>query len=164
MKPMGEVWSPRLSVAASLVLTMAAPVGAQTPSMPQFSLVPPSGRLPLASASRHGTEYVDLEGGGYVEEEYYLLGLAPAITASGEQVFDAPYVTRFLIRKPKDPGRFNGTVVLEPFSWMGERGAGWIFTRNYLMRKGYAFVGYTLSINRPANDPKTLDWDPEPAT
>ncbi len=118
--------------------------------------------MPLASASRHGTEYVDLERFGYVEEEYYLLGLAPAITASGEHLFDAPYVTRFLIRKPKDPGRFNGTVVMEPFSWMGERGAGWILTRNYLMRKGYAFAGYTLSINRPANDPKTLDWDPEP--
>ncbi|WP_460053305.1 alpha/beta hydrolase domain-containing protein [Pseudomonas sp. H1_A05] len=162
MKPMGEVWLPRLSMAALLVLTTGTPAVAQTPSMPQISPVPPSGRLPLASASRRGTEYVDLERLGYVEEEYYLLGLAPAITASGEHLFDAPYVTRFLIRKPKDPGRFNGTVVMEPFSWMGERGAGWILTRNYLMRKGYAFAGYTLSINRPANDPKTLDWDPEP--
>lgn len=135
---------------------------AETPALPLFSAVPASGRLPLASAARHGNEYVDLDRVGYVEQEYYLLGLAPAITAAGESLFDAPYVTRFLIRKPKDPGRFNGTVVMEPFSWMGERGAGWILTRDYLMRKGYAFVGYTLNVNRPANDPKTADWDPEP--
>lgn len=162
MRPVGGPRLPILSLAAFLVLTRGEPVAAQTPVMPQIAPVPASGRLPLASAARHGTEYVDLEKLGYVEEEYYMVGLAPAITAAGERLFDAPYVTRFLIRKPKDPGRFNGTVVIEPFSWMGERGAGWILTRDYLMRKGYAFVGYTLSINRPANDPKTLEWDPEP--
>lgn len=159
---MGELPLTSLSLAVVLALTTVGAVEAQTPAMPQIAPVPPSGRLPLGSASRHGTEYVDLDRFGYVEEEYYMVGLAPAITAAGEQLFDAPYVTRLLIRKPRDPGRFNGTVVMEPFSWMGERGAGWILSRDYLMRRGYAFVGYTLSVNRPANDPKTLDWDPEP--
>lgn len=159
---MGELPLTSLSLAVFLALTTVGTVAAQTPAMPQIAPVPPSGRLPLGSALRHGTEYVDLDRFGYVEEEYYMVGLAPAITAAGEQLFDAPYVTRLLIRKPRDPGRFNGTVVMEPFSWMGERGAGWILSRDYLMRRGYAFVGYTLSVNRPANDPKTLDWDPEP--
>ncbi|MEO8723677.1 MAG: alpha/beta hydrolase domain-containing protein [Sphingobium sp.] len=130
--------------------------------MPLIAPVPSSGRLPLSSANRQGTDYVDLKKAGYVEEEYYMLGLAPAIAASGDILFDAPYVTRFLIRKPKDPARFNGTVVIEPFGWFGQRGAGWILTRDYLLRKGYAFVGYTLNINKPAHDPRTEGWDPEP--
>lgn len=122
--------------------------------MPQILPVPDSGRLPLSSASREGTEYADLANAGYVEEEYYLSGIAPAITAAGEVAAHAPYVTRFLIRKPAGPVRFNGTVVIEPFSWFGERAAGWILTRAYLLRRGYAFVGYTLNINKPLDDPK----------
>ncbi len=60
------------------------------------------------------------------------------------------------MRKPTDPARFNGTVVIEPFSWFGERGAGWILTRDYLLRRGYAYVGYTLNMNKPAVDPKFI--------
>ncbi|QKS02017.1 hypothetical protein F9288_07980 [Sphingomonas sp. CL5.1] len=122
--------------------------------MPSVEPVPPSGKLPLSSAERPGTEYIDLAKRGYQEEEYYLSGVAPAITADGRTVADVPYVTRFLIRKPKDPRRFNGTVIIEPFSWFGERAAGWILTRDYLTRRGYAYVGYTLNINAPAHDPK----------
>lgn len=144
-----------LCVAAILVLATApCPSRAETPPMPQATRVPSSGRLPLSSALRAGTEHSDLAGAGYVEEEYYLSGQAPAIAADGRTVAVAPYVTRFLVRKPTDPARFNGTVVIEPFSWFGERAAGWILTRDYLLRKGYAFVGYTLNMNRPPADPK----------
>jgi hypothetical protein len=69
-------------------------------------------------------------------------------------LLEAPYVTRILIRRPRDAAKFNGTAVIEPFSWFGERAAGWILTREYLVRKGYAFVGYTLNINGPQADPK----------
>ena len=141
-------------LAASILALAATLSNAETPPMPHVSLVPSSGNLPLSSAARAGTEYVDLDKAGYIEEEYYLSGTAPAITAEGQVVAQAPYATRFLIRKPRNPARFNGTVVIEPFSWFGERAAGWILTRAYLLRKGYAFVGYTLNINRPAQDPK----------
>lgn len=122
--------------------------------MPVATPVPDSGALPLSSARRPGPEQADLARAGYVEEEYYLSGVAPAITADGQALAQAPYVTRFLIRKPVDPARFNGTVVIEPFSWFGARAAGWILTRAYLLRRGYAFVAYTLDINAPAHDPK----------
>lgn len=155
-----------------LVVALAAMLSgvarAEVPAMPVVTAVPPSSRLPLSSATRAtdpGTEYVDLARSGYVEEEYYLSGVAPAITAHGRRLFDVPYITRILVRKPRDPGKFNGTVVIEPFSWIGERGAGWILTKDYLVRKGYAFVGYTLNINKPASDPKTRtdpDWQPDP--
>ena len=140
-------------LAASLMAAVP-PAPAEVPSMPSALPVPSTGQPPLSSATRRGTEYSDLEKAGYIEEEYYLSGTAPAITAAGEALFQAPYITRILVRKPKDPAKFNGTVVIEPFSWFGERGAGWILTRAYLLRKGYAYVGYTLNINKPAEDPK----------
>jgi hypothetical protein len=129
--------------------------------MPSVLPVPPSARIPLSSAERFGTQYSDLAAAGYIEEEYYLSGIAPAITAAGETLFQAPYITRMLARKPKDPARFNGTVVIEPFSWFGERGAGWILTRRHLLREGYAYVGYTLNINKPEHDPKLTSDDAE---
>lgn len=151
-------------LAAVMLLPTAPRAGAETPPMPHVTLVPESGKVPLSSAMRKGTEYVDLAKAGYVEEEYYLSGVAPAITANGKTVAQAPYVTRFLIRKPKDAARFNGTVVIEPFSWFGERAAGWILTRDYLVRRGYAFVGYTLNINQPPkNDPKFPPTPENPA-
>jgi len=142
----------------SLILTSSA--FAEVPRMPTAIPVPPSDKPPLSSAKRPGTEYSDLEKYGYIEEEFYLQGVAPAITASGKQLFEAPYTTRILVRKPADPARFNGTVVIEPFSWFGERGAGWILTRDYLLRRGYAYVGYTLNMNRPAVDPKFISDTP----
>lgn len=143
-----------------LLLSIGHAARSDVPSMPQVIAVPDSAQFPLSSARRPGTEYSDLEQAGYIEQEHYLSGIAPAITAAGQALFQAPYTTRILVRRPKDPAQFNGTVVIEPFSWFGERGAGWILTRRYLLRKGYAFVGYTLNINKPAQDPKfTPDYD-----
>ncbi|WP_460136861.1 alpha/beta hydrolase domain-containing protein [Pseudomonas sp. S1_E04] len=133
---------------------------AEVPRMPTAIAVPPSGQPPLSSATRAGTEYIDLERYGYIEQEFYLQGIAAAITAEGKTLFDAPYTTRMLIRRPADPAHFNGTVVIEPFSWFGERAAGWILTRDYLLRHGYAYVGYTLNINQPALDPKFISETP----
>lgn len=141
----------------SAILLLSAPAVAEVPAMPTVTPVPPSLQPPLSSATWPGTEYSDLGKAGYVEAEYYLSGVGPAITASGIALFDVPYISRILVRRPVDPARFNGTVIIEPFSWFGERGAGWILTRDYLLRKGYAYVGYTLSINAPKEDPKFPD-------
>lgn len=139
-----------------LLLALTSNAWADVPRLPTAIAVPPSGHLPLSSALRPGTEYSDLDQYGYTEQEFYLQGIAPAITDTGEQRFDAPYTTRILVRRPADPARFNGTVVIEPFSWFGERGAGWILTRDYLLRRGYAYVGYTLNTNQPRVDPKFI--------
>lgn len=152
--------SPQLMRAALWSLLLVSSAHAEVPPMPVALPVPPSGQLPLSSAQRAGTEYSDLARYGYVEEEYYLQGIAPAITAAGDTLLQAPYTTRLLVRKPADPARFNGTVVIEPFSWFGERAAGWILTRDYLLRRGYAYVGYTLNINQPALDPKFISATP----
>ncbi|MBT2297431.1 alpha/beta hydrolase domain-containing protein [Pseudomonas fluorescens] len=153
-----------ITISALLSLIFTSSAFAEVPRMPTAIPVPPSDNPPLSSAKRPGTEYSDLDKYGYIEEEFYLQGVAPAITASGKQRFEAPYTTRILVRKPADPARFNGTVVIEPFSWFGERGAGWILTRDYLLRRGYAYVGYTLNMNQPAVDPKFIADTPAAET
>ncbi len=145
---------------ALLSLILTSNTFAEVPRMPTAIAVPPSSVAPLSSAKRPGTEHSDLDKYGYIEEEFYLQGVAPAITAAGKTLLEAPYTTRILVRKPADPARFNGTVVIEPFSWFGERGAGWILTRDYLLRRGYAYVGYTLNMNKPAVDPKFISDTP----
>ena len=150
-------WRGRGLALLCAALSLAQPVAAEVPALPTVTPVPPSSQPPLSSATRPGTEYSDLAKAGYIETEYYLSGVGPAITAAGKTLFDAPYITRILVRRPADPAGFNGTVIIEPFSWFGERGAGWILTRDYLLRKGYAYVGYTLNINAPRDDPKFPD-------
>ena len=150
----------RTLVMLALVSACFDPARAQTPALPGVTAVPTTGQAPLSSADRPGNEYADLEKAGYTEKEFYLYGTAPAITSTGETLFDLPYVTRILVRYPKDAARFNGTAVIEPFSWLGERGTAWVLNKNYLMRKGFAYVGYTISVSKPKVDPKTAGWAP----
>ena len=65
----------------------------------------------------------ELDRYGYREEEYFLSGTARSYVAPGPLSGDgrwtvatgptAPYVTRMVVRRPTDPARFNGTVVVE---------------------------------------------------
>lgn len=72
-----------------------------------------------------GSYFGDISKLGYVEEEYFLEGVAqhyqPAagteLTEDGmwtlEATDTAPYKTRFIVRRPIDPDRFNGIVIVE---------------------------------------------------
>ena len=86
---------------------------------------------------------MDLASYGYVEEEYLLSGDAKIYTWPEGQKYagiereGAKYTTRFLIRKPADPAKFSGTVVVEMFNWA--RGydraiALWGNCHKYMMR------------------------------
>ena len=153
-----------------LLLLFCCPIGVALAenyhlSLPGVTPIPPTGKAPLASANRPGTEFADIDAAGYEEVEYFLHGVAPANTAAGDILFEVPYITRILVRRPKDGEKFNGTVVIEPLTWIGERAAAWILTKNYLLREGYATVAYTLNVNKPEPDPKTTYpevWDPAP--
>ncbi len=94
---------------------------------------------------------VDLATYGYVEQEFFASGTATAFAAAsypsnGEwsitPTTSAPYETRILVRRPSDPARFNGTVVVE---WMnvtaGESAPDWQYLNPLLERAGYAWVG-----------------------
>lgn len=99
---------------------------------------------------------MDLASYGYVEEEYLLSGDAKIYTWPEGQKYagiereGAKYTTRFLIRKPADPAKFSGTVVVEMFNWA--RGydraiALWGNCHKYMMREGDAWVGVSVRAN-----------------
>ncbi len=61
---------------------------------------------------------VDLAKLGYVEEEFFVSGTANVYDwpAPGElrvKTANAPYATRILVRRPADPARFSGNVMVE---------------------------------------------------
>jgi hypothetical protein len=92
----------------------------------------------------------DLASHGYVEQEFFASGTATAFRATSAPsdgkwsiaaTTSAFYRTRILVRRPKDPARFNGTVVVE---WLndssGEAAPDWDYLNPELMRDGYAYV------------------------
>lgn len=84
----------------------------------------------------------DLAGNGYVEEEFLLRGEADAYARDGTLVEKGvPYVTRIIIRRPVEPSRFSGTVLVE---WQNVT-AGYdldaLWDGEGFMREGYAWVG-----------------------
>lgn len=56
---------------------------------------------------------------------------------------NADYRTRIVVRRPEDPARFNGTVIVE---WMNVSGGvdanpDWVYLHEEILRGGYAWVG-----------------------
>jgi hypothetical protein len=70
-----------------------------------------------------GAYFGDIRSIGYIEEEYFLEGTAVRYAPVNElkndgkwdiePVNSAPYKTRILVRRPGDPEKFNGTVLVE---------------------------------------------------
>lgn len=96
---------------------------------------------------------VDLAANGYVEQELFASGTATAYQLSKPPPSDgslsvkpqssAPYRTRIVVRRPKDPSHFNGTVLVE---WLNvsagvEADADWAYLNQEIVRAGYAYVG-----------------------
>jgi Alpha/beta hydrolase domain len=85
-----------------------------------------SGPLPEEAGSPFGSPKVDWAGISYRVEEYLLQGEAVkygpksgvSLGRDGrwavEPVGSSPYLTRFIVYRPVDPGSFNGTVLV---SW-----------------------------------------------
>jgi hypothetical protein len=126
---------------------MAAQASVPTPNVS----IPPAGTkgFPFLTSS------IDLTRFGYGEQEFLISGTAQAFVNSGTLGDDgvwnvspgatASYVTRILVRKPQDPARFNGTVVVE---WLNVTGGidtspDWDYEHVELLREGYAWVGVT---------------------
>jgi Alpha/beta hydrolase domain len=89
----------------------------------------------------------------YVQEEFTASGNATSYTPEGELTEDgrwtvrpdqaADYKTRVLVRRPKDPKDFSGTVVVE---WLNVSGGvdadpDFVTLREELLRQGHAWVG-----------------------
>ena len=87
---------------------------------------------------------------GYEEKEYLFSGTASVYrTVKGDEVEpvwkDVSYTNRMIIRRPRDPARFSGKVVVEITNatgrWDIER--MWIISQRYFVNHGIIYVGLT---------------------
>jgi hypothetical protein len=108
----------------------------------------------------------DLASRGYVEQEYYVSGVARRYTfpdaMNNASVVDGdyPYKTRIIVRRPVDPAKFNGTVIAEWYNvTLGQDiDFVWAASRDYFMRNGYAVV--SISAQRVGVE-RLKTWSPE---
>ena len=96
----------------------------------------------------------DLGALGYLEEEFFVSGRAEALASdntkvAGAQVSpvdSADYLTRLVVRRPIDPARFNGSVIVE---WLNVSGGidvepDWALSHRHIIREGFAWVGASV--------------------
>lgn len=93
---------------------------------------------------------------GYTDREFFMSGLARTYRASSTLRSDGrwsayvyssstPYNTPLIVRRPADPSRFNGIVIVE---WLNVSSGyvldiDWIMAKEEFLRQGYAYVGLT---------------------
>src|SRR6266516_4376161 len=115
---------------------------------------------------------VPLELAGYTQQEFFLRGTATGYAQSGTWGLDgrwtanpaetAPYETRILVRRPANPAKFNGTVVVEwlNVSFNVDIDPDFLYEVQQLVRAGYAWVGVSaqqLGVQGPLG---LKNWDP----
>ena len=95
----------------------------------------------------------DLATLGYEETEFSVEGTAVSYELVGERGEDgrwevslgaeAPFRTRFVVRRPIDPDRFNGTAVVEWHNVSAgiDAAPDWGFFHRHLTAEGHAWVG-----------------------
>jgi hypothetical protein len=135
-------------VAGTLALALSPAAQAQS-QVPVPTVAPITGP---------GTPFLGLGGfalgdQGYVVEEFQLSGTARSFKLKAEATADgawdterdgsAPYATRIVVVRPKDPKAFNGTVVVEWLNVTGGLDAGpdWTYSHREMLRSGWAYVG-----------------------
>ena len=169
--PAGDVAA---SVAATVALdSVAAPVTAAPPVTGRAGATVPNISGPIrVTRNSHpfgGAFYTavpeNLAAIGYVEEEYFISGLANVYTwpAPGPAVIrtaDAPYTTRILVRRPAKQAKFSGNVVVEPLnpSNLFDLNLGWGLMHEELIRKGDVWVGVTV---KPVSMQTLKTFDPK---
>ncbi|MFG2020855.1 alpha/beta hydrolase domain-containing protein [Actinomadura geliboluensis] len=160
------------AVLSAALLSAPAAVPAAHAATDPVTSVPPAGEhgFPFLAAAE------DLGSFGYTESEYFFSGTAASYAKAGLWRSDgrwdvresgrAAFKSRLLVRRPADPAKFNGTVVVEWLNVSGqlEISPDYWFTRDELLRKGYAWVGVSaqsVGVNGGLGEIKGLKgWDP----
>ena len=113
---------------------------------------------PVIGTPTIGLGQYNLESLGYVLEEYFISGEAASYALAGGRGNDgrwdarpaatAPFTTRMVICRPRQPERFNGTVVAEWLNVSGGLDAApdWLMMHRHLLREGMAWVGVSVQI------------------
>jgi len=101
----------------------------------------------------HQAKPFDLAARGYVEEEFLVGGVAGIYDwpAAGAPVARAagPYVTRILVRRPRNSAHFSGTVIVEALnpSTPVDLPIMWAQSHLQFIADGHAWVGVTVKPN-----------------
>ncbi len=96
---------------------------------------------------------------GYVEEEYFVSGVAQSHSDQPE----AEYTTRVIVRRPADSSQFNGTLLLD---WVNvtaqfENAVDTLEAHRFFLREGYAYVHLSAQAAGLCCTPLTPQvWDP----
>ncbi len=100
----------------------------------------------------------DLAAAGYEQSEFFISGTATAYQSASalsvdgnwnvEPATTAAYKTRAIVRRPTDPAKFNGNVIVEWLNVSGGLDAApdWTYTHVELIREGYAWVGLSAQV------------------
>ena len=138
-----------------LFFAALAPAAAQTASV---TLPTVTGPVPVTAdsyplmASNKLQVVVDLPEAGYIEEEFFISGTANVYDWAADGAVtvktpNAPYTTRLMLRRPADPARFSGNVIVE----IGNVGRGfdfsfsWGVSHDSFMENGDAWVAITYA-------------------
>jgi hypothetical protein len=118
--------------------------------------VPPAAFQPInvAATKPFGASPEDLSKYGYVEEEYSVSGVANRYHFSAPladaEVIDGGhrYKTRMLVRRPKDPAKFNGTVLVEWYNVTVGQDVDFNYAaaHEYMLANGYAIVAVSAQV------------------
>src|ERR1700735_5208764 len=96
---------------------------------------------------------IDVSVLGYEEAEFLVTGIAASFDLQGERGTDgewavaprvgAEFCTRVLVRRPTDPQRFSGTVVVEWNNVSGgiDASPDWALLHRHIAAAGHAWVG-----------------------
>src|SRR5436189_4368554 len=153
-------WRPAVAVAAAVSLTMAGAAVAAGGRASSLRTVPsPAVRGPVTGGIK-GFPFtpspVGLSRFGYVEQEFFIHGIARAYDLSPDAIAStgrsapavAPYVTRMIVRRPAYAKNFNGRVIVD---WLNvtsgyDVDAGFGELWREIVRDGYAYVGVTTQV------------------
>lgn len=155
----------------SVAVTFVSMIAASAPLTAQAPPATITGPIPVTVAPGDPSHdfifsmtAMDLEGHGYVEEEYFIEGTANRYTSPEMEtatIIDSghPYKTRLVVRRPTSAARFNGTVVVE---WVNvtagrDMDIDWFQVGAHFLRNGYAWIG--LSAQR-VGVRHLNDWSP----
>src|SRR5689334_11265789 len=134
-----------------IVMTLIpAAMFAATVPVPKVTPLPVTPTSYPLMAADHSLQPMDLSKSGYVEQEFILSGTANVYdwNADGSLTVktpNAPYGNRILVRRPANPSKFSGTVVVElmnaarRFDWA----MMWSYSKEHFMEHGDAWVGVT---------------------
>jgi hypothetical protein len=154
-----------VSVGFGLLAALSAPAHAGAPNPTVTGPIPataipgdPSHNYPFFASNK------SLATEGYVEQEFFIQGTAnryttPSLTTGAIIDSGHPYLTRIIVRRPADPKRFNGTVLVEWLNVTNGFDADnlWFFDWEHILRDGYAWVGVSA---QNVGVSRLVSWNP----